>query len=52
MNDSQYRLSLLIESQNLASKEIERLQWDVERLQKQMQSAGQVVQGMMGGISS
>lgn len=52
MNDSQYKLSLLIESQNLASKEIERLQWDVERLQKQMQSAGQVVQGMMGGISS
>lgn len=52
MNDSQYKLSLLIESQNLASKEIERLQWDVERLQKQMQSAGQVVQGMMWEISS
>ena len=52
MNDSQYKLSLLIESQNLASRDIERLQWDVERLQKQMQSAGQVVQGMMWEISS
>lgn len=52
MNDSQYKLSLLIESQNLASRDIERLQWDVERLQKQMQAAGQVVQWMMGGISS
>ena len=52
MSDSQYKLSLLIESQNLASKDIERLQWDVERLQKQMQAAGQVVQGMMGGIFS
>lgn len=52
MNDSQYKLSLLIESQNLASRDIERLQWDVERLQKQMQAAGQVVQWMIGGISS
>lgn len=52
MNDSQYKLSLLIDSQNSASKEILRLQWEVERLKKQLELAGKVVQGMMWWISS